>query len=145
MIIVFKKSIVFKNDRYSFSKSSKRVDHFQKRSFFSKNETIVFENDWKRIEKRSFNDRFQKRLTTLHTHICMNVNIIIQNINNLMLCPWRLYNYSENFETIYNFPRLLMLIWEWHRRTKYVGGGRGFGVNFFWAKGAEKLQKFWLT
>ena len=43
---------LFKNYRYLFSKSSKRVGHFQKLSFFSKT-------------KRLFNDRFKKRLTTL--------------------------------------------------------------------------------
>jgi len=41
------KTIVFKNDRYSFSKSSKRVGRFLKRSFFSENETIVFQNETK--------------------------------------------------------------------------------------------------
>jgi len=65
--IVFLKMIVFKNDCYSFSNSAKRMGRFQKRSFFCENETIVFENDRLTKQKRSLNDRFQKRLTTLLT------------------------------------------------------------------------------
>ena len=37
----------FKNDRCSFSKSSKRVVVFKNDHFFSENETIVFENETK--------------------------------------------------------------------------------------------------
>ena len=47
LMIVFIKMIVFKNDRYSFSKSSKQVGRFKKRSCFPENETIIFENDRK--------------------------------------------------------------------------------------------------
>ena len=53
--IVLIKTIVFKNDRYSFLKSSKRSFFFRKRN----------DRFWKRNKKRSFNDRLQKRLTTL--------------------------------------------------------------------------------
>ena len=48
---VFLKTSFFKNDRYSFSKSSKRVGHFKKRLFFFENETIVFENDRKKKQR----------------------------------------------------------------------------------------------
>ena len=37
---------------------------FKNNSFFFENEAIGFENDWK-TKKRSFNDPFQRRLTTL--------------------------------------------------------------------------------
>ena len=42
--IVFIKTFIFKGDRYSFSKCLKQVSNFLKLSFFSENETIVFEN-----------------------------------------------------------------------------------------------------
>ena len=51
--IFINEHFVFKNDRYLFSKNSKRVGHFQKR-FFSENETIFFENDRKMIVQQSF-------------------------------------------------------------------------------------------
>ena len=41
----------FKNDRYSFSKISKRVGRFQKRSLFSENETMIFVKDRKTKRK----------------------------------------------------------------------------------------------
>ena len=47
------------------------VRSFLKRSFFSENETIIFENDRKTKQKRSFNDRFQQRLTTLSVGILL--------------------------------------------------------------------------
>ena len=60
-------TIVFKNDRYSFSKSLKRVGRFLKRSFFPKTKQLFLKTIEKRSKKRPFNDRFQKRLTTLLT------------------------------------------------------------------------------
>ena len=56
-LIVFMNKIVLKNDCYSFSKSSKRVGRF----FRKRNDSF-----WKRLENETINDRFQKRLTTLH-------------------------------------------------------------------------------
>ena len=56
----FSKMIAFKNARYSFSKSSKRVG---RRSFFPKTKRSFL----KTKQKRSLNDHFQKRLTTLMT------------------------------------------------------------------------------
>ena len=54
------------HDRYSFSKSSKRVVVFKNGHFFWKRNNRF----WKRLKskqqkKQSFNDRFQKRLSTL--------------------------------------------------------------------------------
>ena len=48
-LIVFIKTIVFKNDRYSFSKF-KTSGSFSK-IIFSENETTVFENDLKTKQK----------------------------------------------------------------------------------------------
>ena len=53
-----------------FSKSSKRLGHFKKLSFFPKPKRSFLKTIEKRIEKRSFNDRFQKRLTTLYKNVC---------------------------------------------------------------------------
>jgi len=52
--IVLIKMIVFKNDRYSFSKSSKRVGRFKKTIVFFRKRNDLF---WKRNKKRSFSDR----------------------------------------------------------------------------------------
>ena len=43
------------------------MGRFQKRFYYFKTKRVFLKTIEKRIEKRSFNDRFQKRLTTLPT------------------------------------------------------------------------------
>ena len=46
----------------SFSKRSKKLGNFQKKYFFSENETIVFENDQEIKQKTIINRRYHRML-----------------------------------------------------------------------------------
>ena len=76
MQIVLIKTIVFKNDRYSVSKSSKRGVVF-KNDRFSENETIVFENETivlKTINTAAAARRFRSNKKSIYKNI--NINIL---------------------------------------------------------------------
>ena len=79
-----------KNDRYLFSKVQNVWVFFNNDCFFSKNETIVLKTIEKRIEKRSFNDRFKKRLTTL---------LVID-----IKCKWK---FVKSRHCLWNFENIL--------------------------------------
>ena len=64
-LIIFIIMIIFKNDCYLSFKSSKEKGCFNKRWFFLKMKRSFLKTIKKRNKKRSFNDRFQKWLTSI--------------------------------------------------------------------------------